>query len=189
MLPNTPDREIFERITQSDDRALKLLFDRYYVPLCRAANLYLSSPDVAEEIVQDLFVSLWENRESIQISLSVKSYLYSSVRNRSLNYIRDNKRFESLDILEEFSENEDDFSIFELKELEELLAAAIESLPEKCQNIFRMSREQDLTIKKIAELEGISPKTVENQITIALKKIRQFMKDYYFIISLVGLLK
>ena len=171
-----PDIDIIGRIKSGDRSALKVLFDKYYASLTRFGFLYVKDKDIAEEIVQEFFVHFWIKRESLSINNSIKSYLYRSVRNKCLNYNRDTKKnlsieseLELIDTLG-FSEN-----VYEVDydELKEMIEDSIESLPQKCKDIFKLSRMQQLTYKQISDKLNISQKTVENQIGIALKKLRK----------------
>lgn len=179
---NPSPEELLSKIKEGDKNSFKLLFDLYYTDLCRFALAYLKDPDNAEDVVQNFFISFWEKRESLTINTSIKSYLFSSVRNRSLNYIRDNSKFADID--DEFLSNQPSGSIeadsmIDTDNLEEKIRGAIEKLPVKCKEIFLLSREQNLSYKQIAERLQISVKTVENQISIALKKLHLELKPYY----------
>lgn len=156
------------------------LFHDYYTNLSRFAFTYVKDEAVAEELVQEVFVNLWQKQELKEIS-SIRSFLYISVRNRALNYLRDHKTR---------TLHENDFAIerergalyeyneYEHKQLETLVKDAIAELPEKCREIFELSRNENLTYQQIAEQLNISTKTVENQISIAIKKLRIKLKDY-----------
>lgn len=172
---NFNDFELLENIKAGDKNSFKVLFDNYYSQLARTSFLFVKDTDTAEEIVQEFFIKFWIKRNDINIHSSVKSYLFQSIRFRSLNYLRDNKNvsIENLEIkqINELADNhseEFDYDIIKKK-----LAAAIETLPEKCRDIFLLSRKENLTYKQIAEKLDISQKTVENQIGIALKKLRE----------------
>lgn len=157
------------------------LFSDYYVNLCRFAYTYLKDDGISEEIVQEVFIALWEQRETLDISTSIRSFLYTSVKNRSLNYIR-NSRTRTHHENEFAKEQESKFShiinFCEREELNYLIDQAITELPEQCRTIFELSRYQNLTYNEIAHQLDISPKTVENQMSIALKKLRSKLSPY-----------
>ncbi len=168
---------LYKLIAQGDQKAFKYLFDLYFVPLCRFGILYLKDQQEVEQIAMDIFTYVWEEKEHIEIHLSYKAYLFNSMRNRCLNVLRDRKEMCALDEADLlYSE---DYSPLELKELAQLIEAAVLSLPDKCQSIFRKSREKHLSYKEIADELGISVKTVEVQISKALKRIKDTLGDKY----------
>ncbi len=144
---------------------------------------------MAKEIVQDSFINLWEKRQSIDISKSVKSYLTTSIRNKCLNYLRDTKKFNTDIILSDVLFQEVNFEQSDKlieKELSNRINNAIDKLPEKCKEIFVLNRFENLKYKEIAVKFNISIKTVETQISKALKHLREKLKDYLvFIIALL----
>lgn len=166
----------FKLIQQDKEEGLRFLFDKYYTALCRYVHTLINDETASEDIVQGVFIYLWENRNKIEITTSAKTYLYAAVKNKSYNYIRDNKRFVPLSpdidvsVYEELS--------VETEDIHRLIREAVESLPEKCKDIFRLSRNEGLSYKEIATRKGISTKTVESQIHLAIKKIRTYLAKY-----------
>lgn len=165
-----------------DISSFKYFFDKYYGDLCNFVNVYLHDRVLSEEIVQDIFVYFWENKEKLQINSSVKSFLFSASKFKSLNLLRDTKNRER--IATTISKNElqiapelDD-SWIDTEEFKKILNAAVEQLAPKCREIFLLSKQEGLSNKEIAERLGISVKTVENQITIALKKLRTYLMPF-----------
>jgi RNA polymerase sigma-70 factor (ECF subfamily) len=149
--------------------------------LCRFLSFYTQNAQAVEDIVQEVFLSLWENRNTVEIS-HIKTYLFQSARNRMLNYLRDEKNRSVL--LEQWFEEQMQMrnknsgaGNFDTGKLLKSVEKAIESLPRKCKEIFILNKIEELSYKKIAETKGISIKTVENQMGIALKKIRQFLSE------------
>lgn len=146
---------------------------------------------MAEEVVQEVFISLWERRKEIVITHSVKSYLVSSVRNRSINYLKlqlpKDRRKEDLDDFHIALTASSDTSGLEYNELYDIIQEAINQLPEKCKAIFILSREEGLTYKEIADELSLSLKTVENQMGIALKKLRAALKPYLDHLAVIAL--
>lgn len=167
--------ELFDKIQNGDAKAFQILFDSWYDELCRFAILFVSDPQTAEDIVQNLFVKLWENRDRLTIKSSPKSYLYTSVRNNCLNQLRGKKKKiqieygHSLELATDYEEDESEIT----KQLYKIAMMHIEELPERCRVIFTMSRNTEMTNREIAEHMNITEKTVENQITIALRKLRE----------------
>lgn len=184
MLKREINREelfIFQRMVDGDQRAFRFFFDKYYTDLCRFIYLYTNDAEMAEELAQEIYVYLWDNRNKITIHSSVKSYLYSASKNKSLNYIR-NEKIKNR-VLENYKEQQTDTRqpeeyYLDTSQLQEILKKSIASLPERCREIFLLSREKNLSHKEIAEKLAISPKSVENQIGIALKKLREQLRPY-----------
>ena len=166
------DRLLLELLKKDDEKAFSLLFESYYVPLCRYARLILKSEQSAEEVVMNVFIYIWENRTRIGIKSSLCAYLFRSVRNRCINYLRDNDPSVYLsDVMVELcSEENRDMEVEELNHF-------ILSLPDKCRDVFLKSRNEEMSNREIAEQLNISVKTVEAQITKALKTIRSYITD------------
>jgi RNA polymerase sigma-70 factor (ECF subfamily) len=155
-------------------KAFEAMFRKLQPALIRYATFQLSSADEAREAVQDAFISVWQKRDRLVFDDSLKAYLYRAVHNHSINRLKKN-RLDTVDIDERvMSLPVDDGSDAGRKE--EMLGAVfkqMEELPTNCKEIFLMSRMEGLSHKEIAEILEISPKTVENQVGIALKKIRK----------------
>lgn len=169
---------LLKLIQSGDEHAFKYLFDTYFTSLCRYMHLYLDNTQEVEELALDLFLYLWEHREQMNINLSLKAYLFQAARNRCLNCLRDRKQTLSIDEVGDIS-NGEVASTLEMEELNQLIQEAICSLPERCQDVFKKSREENLTNQKIADEMQISVKTVEAQITKALKRIKEFLGEQY----------
>lgn len=169
---------LFERVRADDYEAFQIIFRASYRRLCAYSKQLVSSSELAEEIVDDVFCSLWQNRKKIHIATSFHSYLNTSIRNRSLDCLRKLRR-EKIFQLDKAAcvpcgqSIATDCLVYE--ELRLQIERAVARLPEQCRIIFRMSREQDLSYKEIACLLNISVKTVDTQIGRALKSVRQFM--------------
>lgn len=171
---------ILKLLRNGDEQAFKSLFDIYFVPLCRFMKLYLKNEAEAEEIALDIFMHIWTNRKDFQIKISIKSYLFQAARNRCLNALRDSLQTCPIDKLSEtLTDNSSIDADMELKELNLLIEEAICSLPDKCKEVFRWSRQENLTNKEIAAKTQTSIKTVEAQITKALKYIRKYLNGKY----------
>ena len=172
------DLFILKLIKAGDILSFKHLFELYFTPLCRFVHLYMKKPGAAEDIVVDIFASFWERRETLQIQITLKAYLFQSARNRALNYLRDNERFISTDDFSSLERFENDETL-ETQELQRLIHEAIFSLPPKCRDVFNKSRMDNLSNKEIAEQMNISVKAVEGHISRALKQIRAYLGDAY----------
>ncbi|GAA4821536.1 RNA polymerase sigma-70 factor [Algivirga pacifica] len=177
---NTEDHNIFQRLSDSDPKALEQLFQDYYEGLCQYAFSYMGDTENAEEIAQELFCQLWEKREQLQISTSIKAYLYGSVRNNCLHQlrklkVRSNYQQEVLKVQTDTYFPQD--ILVEL-ELSEKIQQCLNNLPEQRQKIFRMSRFEGKKYKEIAEELGLSIKTVEAQMGKALSTLRVDLAEY-----------
>jgi RNA polymerase sigma-70 factor (ECF subfamily) len=173
---------IVKKMIDGDIESFKYFFDRYYNDLSNFVNIYLHNQALAEELVQDIFVYFWENKEKLQISTSVKAYLFSASRFKSLNLLRDTNNQKK--IVARLGKRlhadtiEADETYIDTEEFKKILDTAIGQLPPKCKEIFLLSKQEELSNKEIADRLGISVKTVENQMTIALKKLREFLLPF-----------
>ena len=165
----TNDISLLRQIREGNEDAFKSLFETYFTPLCRFIYLHLDDKNVAEELAMDIFIYLW---------LSLKAYLFQAAKNKCLNELRKKKETVGLDGVEVSTINTS-VSTLETEELYRLIQEAVFSLPDKCRNIFLLSRSENLTNQEIARRLNISVKTVEGQITTALKKIKKFLGDQY----------
>jgi RNA polymerase sigma-70 factor (family 1) len=170
-----------EGIRAGDPSAFETLFHAYYAPLCSFAYRYLGARDLAEEIVQEVFLSIWERRESWDVRTSVRSYLLTSVRNAALSYLRHERvvrrrQAEVRDSHESVAASPEACAL----EAETVVAVrqAIARLPDRCRLVFTLHREQGLTYTEVAEALGISPRTVEVQIGRALKSLRKALASH-----------
>ena len=168
-----------------DKKEIEKLFKSYFGPLCSFAGKYVKDHDSAKEIVHDVFINLWEKRDALHMKTSLKSYLFKSVHNRCLNYLRDQKKFDKNELGEDNigSYGSVDYNDhLEEAELQQKINVALNSLPEKCREIFILSRFEELKYKEIAVRLNVSVKTVETQMSKALKILREELIDYLKII-------
>jgi RNA polymerase sigma-70 factor (ECF subfamily) len=188
--PNIYDKQLLERLKAGDKQAFSLVFSTFYRDLVLFANTFTHQTDVSEEIVQEVFVTLWENVDSITIKTSLKSYLLRMVQNKCLDWLR------HLKVRDKYAENildnpllmENDTENYLLySELEKSLEKALGQLPEEFAKTFRMNRIDGLKQNEIAEKLGIAVRTVEFRIARVLKLLRDELKDY-FIVVLIFLL-
>ncbi|MDY0101405.1 MAG: RNA polymerase sigma-70 factor [Lentimicrobium sp.] len=170
---------------QFDREEFEKLFRANFKGLCFFAQKYVKDFETAREIVQDSFISLWEKRDSIDAGRQVKSYLTSIIHNKCHNYLRDNQKFNHrLLEIENLSEISDmvDSDLLVTKELKLAIQDAIGELPEKCREVFLLSRYENLKYKEIAVKLGISVKTVETQMSKALQHLRVRLAEYMVVI-------
>jgi len=164
-----------------DKTTFEEIFKSQFKPLCSFAYKYLKDLDLAKEIVHDVFVNLWQKRDEIDLQKSVKSYLFTSVNNRSLNHIRDNKKFVKSDYAEMNFTGDDnitDSDILVEQELKLKITQILESLPEKCRQVFELSRYEGKKYREIAIELNISEKTVEAHISKALKILKENLSEF-----------
>ncbi|HHH53570.1 MAG TPA: RNA polymerase sigma-70 factor, partial [Bacteroidetes bacterium] len=152
-----------KRYTTLNKDLFEQIFKEYFVHLTNFALKYVYDSEIARDITQKVFINLWEKRNSIDPDKSIKSYLFASVKNRCLNYIRDNKKFRSelLDFEIEDANYSYEIKDIERQELEEKINSILSTLPEKCRQAFVMSRYENMKYKEIAKEMNISEKTVE----------------------------
>lgn len=165
-------------------KEFEAVFRELFIPLCRFAYTFLKDQDISKEIVHDVFVRIWEKKDEIHLDTPLKSYLYTSVRNRSLNYLRDNSKIVKEDISNYHDLTKDSMEqadILELQELEERINISLNNLPEKCAQVFRMNRFDGLRYKEISKKLNISVKTVETHMSKALKLLREDLKDLLYL--------
>jgi RNA polymerase sigma-70 factor, ECF subfamily len=171
-------KHIIKPLNQSN---FEILFRSHFSGLCFFAQKYVKDFETAKEIVQDSFLSLWEKRESIDMERPVKSYLTKVIHNKCTNYLRDNRKFDrfilSVENLVDIPEYEDSNLLIE-EELNIKIDSAIAELPEKCREVFVMSRYESLKYQEIADKLQISVKTVETQMSKALQHMRIRLSEY-----------
>ncbi|MBD0832569.1 RNA polymerase sigma factor [Aestuariibaculum sediminum] len=171
----TPDdSDILNRLKKGDKQALTELYNRYWKTLYISSYNLLKNKELCEEIIQDVFIDVWNYKENLQIKISLKSYLYACVRYKVFSEFRKNK-IQSVELMEGLNDRFQ-YATPETKLMHEELVmqidAIVKTLPERCQEVYLLSRNQQLSHKEISEKLGISTKTVENHITLALKTIR-----------------
>lgn len=171
------ERELIERVRVGDQLALEQIFHRYYDGLCRFTLSLTRSADDVEDLVQDIFVRIWTNRALWNPKGSVGAYLYKAARNQAINFIKSKKttsisRFVEGDVLPTVASGDlaDEMA---KNDVFTAVGKAIDHLPERCRLVFILNRQEGLTYAEIAGVLEISEKTVENQISHALKTLRK----------------
>ena len=168
------EAEWVQKIRTGDGRAFEQLFRMYCQPLIHFARRYVGDLAIAENVVQDIFLTIWSNRSQLDPSLSIKTYLYTAVKNQALKHLRhsdvERKGAEYLKLADTSSQTPEDE--WQKKEIAASIQQAIEGLPERCRLIFSMNRFDHLTYAEIAQVQDISIKTVETQMGRALKSLR-----------------
>ena len=183
----TEDFELYSQMKKGDREAFNTLFLKYYPVLCAFGKYYVSMED-AEEIVQDIMVWLWENRSFQVIEVSLRSYLFKSVKNKCLALIDKNytkKRFCEHVLATEMQGTFEDPDFYIAEELMTKIERTVAQLPETYRVAFEMSRYQDKTYKEIAQELNVSTKIVDYPIQQALKILRTELKDYLPLIAAI----
>jgi len=181
---------------ENDSLNFESVFRQHHPALCNLAYNLVHDSDAAKDIVQEVFLKLWKNRNTVDMGDQIKNYLFKATTHTSLNHLRYNKRLirmEQEPSIQETLQAPAHSEEAGFKELEFRLREAIDHLPPKCKIIYLLSRHEGLKYPQIAETLGLSTKTVENQMTIALQKLRDGLKpfltvEFFIIATLLGLL-
>ncbi len=187
------DKDLVEKVKKSNIEAFDILFMKYSRKLYHFSLGYFKSGADAEDMIQEVFVQLWENRDKLDPQYSFNSYIFTITKNKILNVIRkrvyENKYLDTVSakqILPNFTTDDQ----MDFKELLEISEEAIDTLPPKRKQIFKMSRNEGMTYEEIAAELGISKKTVENQMGATLKTLRSYLKQnteiYFPLLFLMG---
>ncbi|HMO38987.1 MAG TPA: RNA polymerase sigma-70 factor [Saprospiraceae bacterium] len=180
MQTNFTDEELLTLLRSDADKAVELLFRQYYAYVCKTIYQVLNDEQVAEDIAQEVFFEVWRRKEQLTIKTSLRGYLRRAAVNRTLNYLRDRKiKWDDepvLPMLEDETPGAPQH--LEAGDLQRLIDEAIDALPEKCRVVFILSRQDELSYQEIANNLQISVKTVENQVSKALKHLRIALKPY-----------
>ena len=179
--------EISTSLKAGDEKIFRLIYDEYWEKLVAMSYNRLKSIELSEEIVQDIFTELWIKRESIVFTKNIEAYFVAALKYKIYNHIRHEKvkelHIQHLINTSDFSEN----STWQQISFEELFVKMenqVNNLPEKCQIVFRLSRDNGYSNKEISQKLNISPKTVEVHIGKALKVLRSGLKEYVTILSI-----
>jgi len=166
--------------SSSPESSVEKYFRTYYGPLCQTVNKMVRSSAVAEDIVQDVFLKVWNNRTQLDEQKSVKAYLYRAAINTTLNYLEKAKPQTTLsdEYENQVGVNTIDESVA-YQETEHRIQAAIDTLPPKCKVVFTLSRFEEQSYAEIAQTLNISVKSVEKHMGKALKTLREQLKDYF----------
>lgn len=193
--PDIPEQQWLAALRTGDERALRAIFDRHYPLLLTDIYRLIPDEDTCKDLAQEVLVELWRKRAELDIHTSLRAYLRRAAVNRALNFIKTSKKIVLEEPEERHFEADDSARQLQMKDrqenLEQALAEAIERLPEKCRLVFTLSRFENLSHRAIAEKLGISVKTIENQITKAMRLLREALLKYNdlspaIILALIG---
>lgn len=189
------DSVLVAKMLKGDEGAFEYVYRKWFEKVYNYSKEFVVSEDIANEVAQDVFMVLWENRKQLAPSTIFYTYLLKIARNKCLNTLRHNK------VCNDYIKNKKDLAkelemnywsladsgaekLLE-KELREVIDKAVDRLPEKCQNVFKLSRYEGLKYKEISDKLGISVKTVETYMTQSLKQLRKDLKDFLPLIVMV----
>jgi RNA polymerase sigma-70 factor (ECF subfamily) len=188
--PPASDQQLLERLRAGDEQAFELLFRSYYPGLLRFAHAHLGDRGEAEDVVHDVFLRVWRERERVGGDRSLRVYLLASVRNRVIDVVR-HRAVRRRWVQEDAGEREDGGGGMlgvrapalasegvELGELDAAIRQAVAALPERCRTAFLLCKEQELTYAQAAEVMGVSPATVKTQIARALAALRVSLEPF-----------
>lgn len=185
---NSSERKFIIGLKEGNEKVFQEIFHAYYKVLLAYAYDIIEKSFIAEDIVEDVFLKLWEHRNSIEIKHSLSNYLFKSVKNSCLDYIksheiRENYKQKVLKKIElDFGNNISELykpDPLSQKELKRRIKKSINSLPLEYRKVFKMSRYYNLSNKEVSEKLGISAHTVGKHLKTAIRKIRESLKDYF----------
>ncbi len=179
---------IIDKLRSGDETFYKSIFYQYYKVLTYFANKYVNDLETSKEIVQELFVKLYEKRYTIKIETSFKSYLFKAVYNSCINHINQtNVREHHHQQIKSLGDDRTDFldETIHSSELEHKIYSEIEKLPLQCKRIFKLNRFEGISNADIAEQLGLSKRTVETQISKALRILRSKLSDVYLLLFMI----
>lgn len=181
--------QYIEGLKAGNRKLFEEIFNSWYEPLTRYCFQRIGNQEDAEEVVQDIFVKLWLKREELSINISLNSYLYRMALNKIINYQKHLKvRLSHREhILAGNTLPTEDYSMIHWKEIQSLVAMAVGDMPKKRRMVYELSRRDGLTYNEIAAYMNISPKTVEAQLSAALKHLRKYLKDYLLVVIVIGI--
>jgi len=177
------DFDIIDALKKQDKRRFELFYKKYYRPLLTVAYRYVENTEIAEEIVHDVFITIWNKAGQLNIQSSMKSYLFRSIVNSSLNHIKkEKKQLEKQSAYKIAQERDLENGTDETNEADEALLKGLEDalalLPEKCKQVMYLSRFGKLKQQDIADQMEISIKTVKNHLTYGFKKLREHIEKH-----------
>lgn len=183
------DKNLLFSIKNGDENAFKILYMKYAKELLEYAYSLTKNKNDSEEIIQDIFESLWLKKDSLEIDKELKLYLFGATKNKILNYFRSEKvrkkYTEHFYLFLAQYETSSSIEIQYVNDLKETISEELLKLPNKCREAFIWSRFEHKNLDEIAETMGISKRTVENYITQALKHLRTALKEYHWILMML----
>ena len=184
------DIELIDRLKADDETAISAIYKKYWQLLYVSAYNVLKDRQACEDMIQELFIKLWKNRATIEINVSLKAYLYASIRYEVYRQMRSGAvRSDIFDDLPQRLQTPADYENIEYKELIAQVSSVVGTLPQKCREVYQLSRDECLSHKQIALRLNISTKTVENHLTKALRQLRTSLGSFFLLQMVMLLLK
>ena len=179
-MPDEKIDDILTRLRADDKTALKSLFEEYYLSVCKTIHRFIREKSTVEDLAQEVFIRFWDKRRQIEINSSLPAYIRRMAINEALAYLRRHKRFDDREVTADMLPGTTDSAEehFLHQELEVQVRDAINELPPRCRTVFQLSRYEELTYQEIADQMEISIKTVENQMSKALRILRERLRPY-----------
>jgi RNA polymerase sigma-70 factor (family 1) len=178
-------KDLFKRIEENDSDAFAKFYDLFYIKLYRFSTYFLRSDEISQEVVSDVFLSIWQSRMKLVEIDNIEAYLYTSTRNRSLYYLNQSAQKNHISLAELplgiAAQGENPEEIVITKELRQAIDQSVDELPERCRLIFLMAKEEGLKYREIAEILSISEKTVNAQMVTAIKRIGSTLKKHLYV--------
>jgi RNA polymerase sigma-70 factor (ECF subfamily) len=177
------DKELIKDCLKGDEKAFKKIFEKYWGDLYIIAYRRLPFEEEIKDILQEVFISLWRNIHKISVDDNLGGYLYTSLRNKIFNYYEKNKVRMKITLSQSFNpvqSEADVYSSINSKEIREIIRLAVAEMPAKMQQIYLLSKEEQLTNQEIAALLALAPQTIKNQIHQALSRVRQKIREANF---------
>ncbi|WP_316817599.1 RNA polymerase sigma-70 factor [Pedobacter nyackensis] len=184
------DHELTALLKADHQVALKHIYEKYWKRLYLSAYSVLKDNEQSKDIVQDVLLQLWVRKNEVKIE-KLSSYLFTAVRYKVLSYVRSadhRKVFVEEGELEQLAGVQESHNNLDINDINNILEAGIAALPERCREVFMLSRKELLSNKEIAERMGITVKAVESQMTIALKQLKAKMGDFFFLALIIALI-
>lgn len=169
-------QQLLERLYTDDEEALHLIFKAYYPLVCQCMLRIIPAQDTVEDLAQEVFIRFWQKRHQIVVNTSLQAYLRQMAINEALGYLRRRRFFEEIPYTLET--DSDPIQEAQFTDLQDAIREGMDKLPPKCKVVFTLSRFEGLSYAEIAEKTGVSLKTVENQISKALKIMRNHLGPY-----------
>lgn len=176
-------QELINSIRKGDEKAFEELFRTWYHKLCLFANQYVGSADISRDVVQEVFIKIWDQHKEFEVHCSLKAYLYRSVKNQAISYLRKTKNITEIPDINGLSSDDydlDEDALFRNISFSKRIWKEVEELPERKRTIFTLYRKHGLSYKEIAVVMGITRKTVENQMGRSLNFLRERLQAIYY---------
>ncbi|MCK9342554.1 MAG: RNA polymerase sigma-70 factor [Massilibacteroides sp.] len=180
---NHSEKELLLLIAKGDQRAFADFYDLYYKQIFRVSYYYMKNATACEEVVNDVFFALWKSRTKLVEIENLRTYIYVSTRNTCLKALRIEDKnpllFDELPIQLDFEESEETEGAIHFKEMNHMLQQAVAQLPERCREIFILTRLEGMKTKEVAKILSISESTIRGQIKLAVKKVSETLKPFF----------